>query len=138
MIINELYHDGANYDRVEAAKAVFTDGYFFVTSSDFAKLFRNVMQSLVDHCKHYPSDILYDIESIRNFLRNPDDVDGRREFYIGIRENGVDGETFIKSRLETAGKWYGENPYKAIYHLVVDCNGFDGATLTMYEMEESC
>ena len=133
MIINELYRNGANYNRV---KAVFADGYFFVTSSNFAELFRRVMQSLVDHCKHYPSDILYDIESIRAFLRNPDDVDGRRDFYIGIRENGVDGETFIKSRLENAAM-YGENPYKSIYHLEIDCNGFDGATLTMYEMEKS-
>ena len=118
MIINELYRDGANYNRVKAHYV--TDGYFSISDVNFAELFRHVMQSLVDHCKHYPSDILYDIESIRAFLRNPDDVDGRRDFYIGIRESGVDGETFIKSRLETAGKWYGENPYKAIYHLVVD------------------
>lgn len=130
MIINDLYYDA---DYLET-KAKYSEGRFVVDESAFAALFEDVMDALVHSCKHYLTDLLIDVENIRECLRNPDDVDGRKDYYIGIRENGVDGITFIENRLSNIA-YYGNNPYKAIFHLIIDGQGFDGAVLRMYEMK---
>lgn len=131
MIINDLYRE-ADYIEVGAKYA---EGRFIVTCANFSHLFHEVMQSLVDNCKHHANDLLIDIESIREYLDNPADIDGRKDYYIGIRENGVDGITFINNRLSNSLTYGEKPPYKAIYHLVIDGQGLDGAVLRMYEMK---
>ena len=131
MIIDRFYQKG---DHIEN-HAIYANGGFYIDEVFFVEMFRDLMQSLVDYCKHYPVDVLYDVERVRECLRHPADVDGVYTFYFGIRENGVDGRTFVESRLKEAEKYGDDFPYKAMYKMVIDCAGFEGATVTMYTLD---
>ena len=62
-------------------------------------------------CRHYASDIIYDIEDIRNtierFAENMVNGISNDEYirYIGIRDMGVDSNDFIYSKLDEEGSW---------------------------------
>lgn len=82
-------------------------------SSIYSKLIQDAGRWTVD----YASDILYDIEEIADYIKNP--TDKIAYFPIGIRRNGVDGYNFIISRLlnTRSGLYpyvYPENVYNAL------------------------
>ena len=118
-------------------KAVLCNGGFALNSVNFTDLFTYVLSELCEHCKHYQTDFLIDVETIREMIANPDDIDGIQTKFIGIRESGTDGDTFMEIKLNDPIS-YGYEPYNAVFMFEMDgCgDGFSGANLTMYEMEK--
>lgn len=77
-------------------------------------------------CESYASDLFYELNKIDgNLTYGNDDV-----LYIGVRSYGVDGNTFVKSRLNKGGCNYEPSAYIRLYRLNM-CNGDDG----LYTME---
>ena len=46
-------------------------------------------------CEYYASDVFIDLQSIEKAIKEAEN----RVFYLGYRDSGVDGNTFVKSRL---------------------------------------
>ena len=77
-------------------------------------------------CECYASDLVYELDKINGNINDGcDDV-----LYIGVRSYGVDGNTFVKSRLTKGGCNYAPHDYIRLYRLNM-CNGYDG----LYTME---
>ena len=119
----------------QTERAVFCNGGYYIKNEDFNRLFKYVLEALCEYCKHYQTDLLHDIDSIREMVKNPDDIDETYTSYIGIRKNGTDGKNFIEIRLNDP-ETFGDYPYYAMFAFEMNCNGFNGATLTMYELEK--
>lgn len=86
-------------------------------SSEFTQLIKEAAR-----CNRYSSDIIYDIGNVNDKLEafNPDDE--MPIFAMGFRRDGVDGNTFILSRLNNnhGGSMYGlYKEYFAIYFMEV-------------------
>lgn len=78
-------------------------------------------------CEHYASDLFIDWQSVAAFIEDP--TPGTRTWLFGFRDMGVDGEMFVKARLESPG-CYG-NPYRVIYGLIIDKNADGDACMVM-------
>lgn len=77
------------------------------TNVNMSDVYTRLIQDAGRFAESYASDLLYDIDAIRDLLSAlPEDADfggrDRLDYYIavGIRENGVDGNQFVMSRLE--------------------------------------
>lgn len=62
-------------------------------------------------CEHYASDVFIDLQSIEKAIKEAEN----RVFYLGYRSCGVDGRTFIKSRL-SENRYY---EYIRLYRLEI-------------------
>ena len=60
-------------------------------------------------CEHFGSDLLIDINSIKTAMLNDDDG----LYYIGIRKNGVDHNSYVFLNLKD--KTYASEYYRALY-----------------------
>ena len=87
-------------------------------------------------CIHYNSDVLFDIDNINEYLKSLASPKHRpyMQFYSGFRILGVDGESFIETRLESpeiyGGFW---EEYDSI--LCLDAKEEEGTIqLTLYEI----
>lgn len=82
-------------------------GYPHRTNINMSDVYTRLIQDAGRFAESYASDLLYDIDAMRDLLSalpEDDDFDGRDrlDYYIavGIRESGVDGNQFVMSRLE--------------------------------------
>ena len=85
---------------------------------------------------NYASDLLYDIEAIADYIKNP--TDKIAYFPIGIRRNGVDGYNFIINRLidTRSGLYpyvYPEHIYNALLSVKI-INEHDKLTVELWDI----
>ncbi len=78
-------------------------------------IFSELIQAAGMGCECYASDLFYDLTSINNAIKSAEE----KVFYIGIRTNGVDGESFVRSRLNRDSCSYEPNCYLKLYRLSV-------------------
>lgn len=78
-------------------------------------IFSELIQAAGMGCENYASDLFYDLTAINNAIKSVEE----KVFYIGIRTNGVDGESFIRSRLNRNGCNYSPNCYLKLYRVSV-------------------
>lgn len=84
------------------------------TNINFSDIFTELIQAAGMGCEYYASDMFYELAEIHKSIQNFDS----KVFYIGIRDSGVDGNTFVKSRLENSST-YGTNNYIKMYRCEV-------------------
>lgn len=84
------------------------------TNINYSDIFTELIQATGMGCEYYASDLFYDLMEIHKTIKNLDN----KVFYIGIRDSGVDGNSFIKSRLENSST-YGTNNYIKMYRLEI-------------------
>lgn len=80
-------------------------------------------------CSHWASDIIITINSIQSVLDEGNFTE--KEFLIGFRELGVDGTSYVNTRLESP-EMYG-NPYFKIFKLIATRDECDWVTLELSE-----
>ena len=89
-------------------------------------------------CRHYASDVLVDIDHINYYLKTFCETRNMEseQFYSGFRNLGVDGETYIRTRLENP-EVYGDfwETYNLILFLDAEVKGGE-FILTLYEIEK--
>ena len=101
---------------------------FCVNLSDiFTRLIKDAAR-----CNSYSSDIYYDLrkidENVHNYRNNAD----FEPIFIGFRRHGVDGNTFILSRID--GNPYAvHNEYFALYSVMIEQNEPGWATVVFNE-----
>lgn len=83
-------------------------------------IFSELIQAAGLGCEYYASDMYIELKSIDNAVENCENC----VRYIGIRDSGVDGNSFIKCRLQNAAT-YGTNNYIKLYRLEIICNDRD-------------
>ncbi len=87
------------------------------TNINFSDIFTELIQAAGMGCEYFASDMFYDLTEIYKAIQNLDS----KVFYIGIRDSGVDGTLYIKSRLENSSV-YGSNNYIKLYRCEVKTN----------------
>lgn len=104
-----MLHDG---QKITVEGQVYRSSYNgeLATNINFSDIFTELIQAAGMTCEYYASDLYYTLTAIEKIIKNfENDV-----LYIGIRDSGVDGNTFIKSRLENSST-YGTNNYIKMY-----------------------
>ena len=87
------------------------------TNINFSDIFTELIQAAGMGCEYYASDMFYNLTEIHKAIQNLDN----KVFYIGIRDSGVDGTMYIRSRLENSSV-YGSNNYIKMYRCEVKTN----------------
>ncbi len=78
-------------------------------------IFSELIQAAGMGCENYASDLFYDLTAIYSAIQFAEE----KVFYVGIRTNGVDGESFIRNRLDRNNCNYSPNCYLKLYRLSV-------------------
>ena len=100
------------------------------TNINYSDIFTELIQATGMTGEYYASDLYYTLTAIEKVVQNfENDV-----LYIGIRDSGVDGNTFIKSRLENSST-YGTNNYIKMYRLEIKSNN-DSQTMELLRVSE--
>lgn len=113
-------------------------------SYDSLYIYDKVLKSIFEHTKHYQSDILYDVVSNRDRMREKVQ---NKEFgpvsIIAVRECGVDGVDFTYSRLDgctsenyaasvkVVGLWYSD-----IFLLSLETDPFSDTPIVTLSLAE--
>lgn len=84
------------------------------TNINFSDIFTELIQAAGMGCEYYASDMFYELAEIHKAIQELDN----KVFYIGIRDSGVDGTMYIRSRLENSSV-YGSNNYIKMYRCEV-------------------
>ena len=84
------------------------------TNINFSDIFTELIQAAGMGCEYYASDMFYNLTEIHKAIQSLDN----KIFYIGIRDSGVDGTMYIRSKLENASV-YGTNNYIKLYRCEV-------------------
>ena len=87
-------------------------------SGKFGLNYTSILTALIKEaaqCENYASDLFIDWRSVMEFLEDP--APGKRVWWFGFRDLGVDDKVFIKATTGNPG--YGKNRYRAIYALLV-------------------
>lgn len=84
------------------------------TNINFSDIFTELIQAAGTGCEYYASDMFYDLTEIHKAIQSLNN----KVFYIGIRDSGVDGTMYIKSKLENTSV-YGTNNYIKLYRCEV-------------------
>lgn len=104
---------------------------------NFSNIFTTLIQETGRFTERYASDLLISIESFKRdltqILYSKPTVPVTCNEYFGIRQNGVDGETFLNIRLTEAAEHHNyfqfQNTYRRIYaihvNIVPDTNSYD-------------
>lgn len=104
---------------------------------NISSIFSELIQAAGMGCECYASDLFYDLTAINNAIKSAEE----KVFYIGIRTNGVDGESFIRSRLNRNSCNYEPNCYLKLYRLSVSVENEEMAVLleriSEYEAERA-
>ena len=86
-----------------------------INNMNYSDVFSELIQAAGMGCEYYASDLFYDLVVIRDYVDN----NKSGVFYIGIRDMGVDGNSFIKSRLNKGDCNYEPNCYIKLYRLEI-------------------
>lgn len=88
---------------------------------NYSSIFSELIHAAIV-CEHFASDIFIDLQTIEKVIKEAEN----RVFYLGYRDSGVDGNLFVKSRLE--GNRYYE--YIRLYRLEISVDdGYISAEL---------
>lgn len=90
-----------------------------VTDINFSDIFSELIQAAGMGCEYYASDMFIELTDIKEAIDNLEE----RVFYIGIRDSGVDGNSFIKARIDRNSCDYTQ--YIKLYKLAVGISGDD-------------
>lgn len=85
-----------------------------VTNINYSSIFTELIQAAGMGCEYFASDIFIDLKAIEKAVENLESG----VFYLGIRDSGVDGNTFIECRLRNTAT-YGTNYYIKLYRLEI-------------------
>lgn len=102
--------------KITCEGQVYTNSYNGkpTTNINYSDIFTELIQATGMTCEYYASDLYYTLTAIEKIIKNfESDV-----LYIGIRDSGVDGNSFVKSRLENSSV-YGTNNYIKMYRLEI-------------------
>ena len=127
MTIQELYEKLRPSKTTHANGQVLTTEFCVNLSDIFTRLIKDAAR-----CNSYSSDVYYDLRKIDEEVHAYRNGAEFTPIFIGFRRHGVDGNTFILSRIE-------ENPYNvhreyfALYSLTVEQNDFGWATVVFNE-----
>lgn len=77
-------------------KEIKTDGYFYHGRNEInmSSIYTKLIQDAGRYCENFASDLLYDIDRIKNIIKSGKSGTA----YIGFRDNGVDGNEYISVR----------------------------------------
>lgn len=78
-------------------------------------IFSELIQAAGTGCECYSSDLFYDLTAINNAIKSVEE----KVFYIGIRTYGVDGDSFIRSRLNRDSCSYEPHCYLKLYRVSI-------------------
>ena len=67
------------------------------TLINYSDIFTELIQAAGNLCEQYASDLFYDLKAIEESIVKLENT----VYYIGFRELGVDGNSFVKCRLES-------------------------------------
>ena len=124
MTINELYAKLRASKEEIISSQLLSDGLSANLSSFFTKLIKDAAR-----CNNYSSDIFYSLNTIYDAMKA---FRPRQEFtpiFVGFRRHGVDGNSFILSRLENdlRGNVYSlGREYFALYSINVEKSDGEG------------
>ena len=91
-----------------------------VNNINYSDIFSELIQAAGMGCEYYASDMFIELKSIEKDMENCENS----VRFIGIRDSGVDGNTFIECRLRNSAT-YGTNNYIKLYRLEIICNDRD-------------
>lgn len=111
-----MLHNG---EKITVEGQVYTDSYNveLTTNINYSDIFTELIQAAGMGCEYYASDMFYELAEIHKTIQSLDN----KVFYIGIRDSGVDGTMYIRSRLENSSV-YGSNNYIKMYRCEVKTN----------------
>lgn len=119
-IIHDAFMNSVNTFSMheEGHKSHYDSKYNINLNSILTKL----IQDTGRFCERFASDLIIDWDAIRNAVNESefDELPHTQVFAIGIRENGVDDNSYVVSRMK--GSWNPET-YRRIYGVAVqhDC-----------------
>lgn len=125
--IQELYEKLRPSKTTHANGQVLTKEFCVNLSDIFTRLIKDAAR-----CNSYSSDVYYDLRKIDEEVRAYRNGAEFTPIFIGFRRHGVDGNTFILSRIE-------DDPYNvyreyfALYSLTVQQDDFGWATVVFNE-----
>lgn len=106
------------YDKPIKADGRKLEQPYFYSKSQWSVNTSSILTKLIQeagrYCEAYASDLFIDWQTVEEMLS------GEREFntmFFGFRENGVDGESFINSRMQN-DPWCKE--YRSIWRLDIE------------------
>lgn len=70
-------------------------------------------------CEYFASDVFIDLQCIEKAINDADNDAENKVFYLGYRNSGVDGNTFVKSRLSENRNY----EYIRLYRLEISVRG---------------
>ena len=137
MTIQELYAKLHPSREEQLSAQLLCDGLSVNLSSFFTKLIKDAAR-----CNDYSSDLFYDMREIYDTMKAFRATQSMHEFtpmFVGFRRHGVDGNSFILSRLhnDLRGNVYAlGQEYFALYsiNVVNDCEGWYKVVIREYWM----
>ena len=117
MTIQELYEKMRPSKSHDVQGQILADGISANISDFFTRLIKDAAR-----CNSYSSDVYYDLRKIDDALRNYKSGEPFEPIFIGFRRHGVDGNSFILSRLD--GDYHrAYREYFALYSVMVEPDG---------------
>lgn len=85
-----------NSEHILSSECVYSgsDGTFTINISSPLTI---LIQTAGKYCEAYASDVLFEIDDIKNFISQPPAVGEEKLFIMGFRKSGVDHENFVRS-----------------------------------------
>lgn len=93
---------------------------------NFSSIFSELITA-ASVCEYYASDVFYDLQSIEKSINNAENA----VFYLGYRASGVDGKSFVRSRL-AENEFY---RYIKLYRLEISVSD-DDITVELKRVDE--
>lgn len=90
----------------------------FHADINYSSIFTELIQAVGCVCEFYASDLYFELRDIEKCVQYLDtDI-----LFIGIRKNGVDGNSFIQARIDKNSCSYEPNVYIKLYRLETKIN----------------
>ena len=127
MTIRELYGKLRPSKTSTASAQILADTVSVNLSDMFTRLIKDAAR-----CNSYSSDVYYSLSEIDNAVRNYRNFAEFEPIFIGFRRHGVDGNSFILSRIE--GDPYAVyREYFALYSVAIEQKDAGWATVVFNE-----
>lgn len=81
---------------------------------NYSSIFSELIHAAIV-CEYYASDVFIDLQTIEKAINEAENI----VFYLGYRDSGVDGKTYVKSRL-SENRYY---EYIRLYRLEISVRG---------------
>lgn len=103
---------------LKIGEIITTDGYISgngVSEINTSDIFTELIKAAGTYCENYASDLVYDIARINEAIQTKENYC----CYVGIRLNGVDSDSFIRSRINPKSCSYEANCYLRLYKFTI-------------------